>query len=124
MGMDPEAKLFYGYVHPTPDERAWSDEGKEDDDDSDDEEADDAWAVYGVSNGCETGIYGYDDDMGRYLAVKESLHRVEWSSHELISQADLTPKPEWDEQLRAAAALWNLDISKLKLGWHLVALYF
>lgn len=118
MGTDPQAKLFYGYVKPTPDERAWSE------DEDEDEESDGAWSIHSMSNGCVTGIYGYDDDLGYFLAVKESLHHVEWSSHELIPQTALVSKSEWDEQLRNAAALWNLDISKLKVGWHLVALYF
>lgn len=129
MSTDPEAKLFYGYVQPTPEEAEWDeDETGEDEDEDEDEEADEEsgnpWAVYGTSNGCETGLYGYDNDLGYYLAVKESLYSAEWSQHIFISQIDLVRKPEWDEQLLQAAKLWNLDVSNLKVGWHLVCLYF
>jgi len=124
MSTDSEAKLFYGVVKPTIEARAY-----DGDYDYEAEESETEYGPWSDAHGkpykpASVGLYGYDDDLGYFLAINDSLHTVEWSTTKLIPASSLVVQPEWDEQIRAMAEYAGLDISGLEIGWHLVCLYF
>jgi hypothetical protein len=120
MSTDPEAKLFYGYLQPDDDKEKFNEEI------ADDADYETSWSGIHTkhAHGCIGEIYGYSSSLGFFLAVEKSLHEVMWDKVKMLSPQDLTIQPEWDDQLRQAAQIFNLDISQLQPGWHLVCLYF
>jgi hypothetical protein len=119
MSTDPEAKLFYGYLQPEDEKEAYNDE--------EDIDKETPWSdAHGrqAHHGCIGDIYGYSGALGFFLAVEESLHTTEWDKVTSLSPQDFEIKPGWNEQLQQAAQVFNLDISQLQPGWHLVCLYF
>lgn len=115
MSTSSEALLFYGYVVPV----GVFDEYEE-------EHGSSPWSEAHTKekNGCSVGIFGYDKHLGYYLAVKESLHRVEWDEVCTLDQDDFQVKFYWDDQLYEAAKLFAIDLAGFELGWHLVHLHF
>lgn len=119
MSDTPQAKLFYGYLQPEADREIFQGIGP-------DEEKETPWSATHtqVSHDCVGGIYGYDESLGFFLAVEESLHEVEWDKTKLLSQKDFEVQPTWNEDLRLAAEEFKLDLTGLEPGWYLVSLYF
>lgn len=123
MSTTSEAKLFYGYIKPIED-------GDDDEDYNDEcEEEESPWdsAHTKSAHGCTVGIHGYDENLGYFLAVEESLYAAEWDTVKTIDIIDLGVKSlerPWDEMLRSAASEFGIDLSGLASGWHLVCLYF
>ena len=119
MSSDPEAKLFYGYLQPEEDREHYQNL-----DHSRDQET--AWSATHTktAHGCVGGIYGYDENLGFFLAVEASLQKAEWDEVVPLTPAHFVVKPGWDEQLRQAANTFKLDITDLQPGWYLVCLYF
>lgn len=118
MSSDPVAKLFYGYVEPIdPDDYDHFDK---------DEDEETPWGEAHTKRacGCIGELFGTDGNLGNALAVEASLHKAEWSHVNALSPQDFEVHSEWDEQLQQAAAHFGIDVSGLKLGWHLVSLYF
>jgi Nucleosome binding factor SPN, SPT16 subunit len=134
MSTDPEAKLFYGYVKPIKDDDDFDELGddaseNEEDDESDEEGYDDyeetPWSkAHTISvHGCIGGIHGYDENLGYFLAVEESLHTAEWDEVKPLTAKDFKVKAEWDKALNKAAAEFGIDLTGLEPGLYLVCLY-
>lgn len=122
MSTEPEAKLFYGYIKPKNDDDADYDE----DDEDNEEQDEDAWSKAHTETACDctVGLYGYDENLGYFLAVEESLHTAMWAEVVPLKTEDFEVKPAWDESLRLAAEEFGIDLTGLQPGWHLVCLYF
>lgn len=120
MSSDPQAKFFYGYVEPRDEDEDYEDYGDYN------EEDETPWdkAHTNTAHGCIGGIYGYSGNLGNFLAVQVSLHEAEWAEVHTLKQQDFEVQPEWKEQLQAAANHFEIDLSGLQPGWHLVSLYF
>lgn len=118
MGVTPQAKLFYGYLQPESDREQYQE--------IDTNEEDTPWSATHLkkANGCIGGLYGYDENLGFFLAVEESLHEVEWDKKKRLIQKDFEIQPTWNEQLRQAAEEFGLDVTGLESSWYLVSLYF
>lgn len=116
------ASLFYGYVEPI----------HEDEYDVDVETPwDQAHGLPGVPWPEQQQLpytieyYGVGSSyIAHYLAIRETLANAEWHKVQRIDISKLTIKPEWEGILKDAARRWDLDVSGLEPGWHLVVLYF
>jgi hypothetical protein len=119
MGKDPEAKLFYGFLEPLV-------EDDEESEDEDGEEDETPWekAHTRKAYGCIGGIYGYDENLGHFLAVEASLKEAEWDEVMPLTSQDFEVKPGWNQQLKEAALVQNIDLTGLTPGWFLVSLWF
>jgi hypothetical protein len=118
MSISSEAKLFYGYIKP-----------EEDDEEYDGVSSSSPWSKAHTesTHGCTVDIYGYDENLGYFLAVEESLCTAEWNTVKTIDLIDLgvqSLERPWNEMLRDAASEFGIDLTGLSLGWHLVCLYF
>ncbi len=122
MGTDPEAKLFYGYIQPLPDEDDWENDSSEEEEDEEETPWENTHCV--TKHGCIGGISGYDENLRHFLAVEKSLSEAQWSNVVALSQDDFEIRPEWKDQLQQAVEAFGLDVSGMQPGWYLVCLYF
>ena len=117
MGISCEAKLFYGYLQPKADKEYHYES---------EDSTDTPWTETHTKRkcGCIGGIYGYDENLGHFLAIEESLHTAEWDEVVSLKPEDFEVKPEWNEMLHQAALEFGIDLDGLQPSWHLACLYF
>ena len=68
----------------------------------------------------ETGIYGYDGNLKRFIHCGCLEHSVRWDAIKELPK--LSNHPEGDEQIKKFCKRFGIPYRKPK--WHLVALYF
>lgn len=118
MSTDPVAKLFYGYIQPEADKKIY---------DAIDHNVDDTpWSAIHTKKayGCIGDIHGYDMHLRFFLAVEASLKEAEWDDIVPLTAKDFEIRPEWNQQLKEAAIVFNIDPTGLTPGWFLVSLWF